>query len=401
MIIFFLAFAVMTTTVFFSAEKVHAQENDPVTLNDRATYELLLTAINNKISDLANKISTQNNIRFDHWNSTFSLNHSQCLVSHPSSYCDLYSIKNNWIASITSNIEYLQFRLDVHDILMQKARLSYVGIENGEVVSEGPLLENINFAADYQENNVAWTTYESNLLKYGNFLRNTISNFNPENYKELSEQILEDHAKNDYSTYYLYQTATNQYDRLISFDGRDVRPSEQQEVTRTTVSKIPNTLSPLRNSFRISTTELQPTSTISIDKNLATTSSNVNCTPNTLIKGSLPAVYFCGADGKRYVFPNKKTYDTWYTNFDGVIEISNSDLASIKIGGNVTHRPGIRMVKIISSPIVYAIAKGGVLRPIASEEVARELYGDSWNQYIDDIPDAFFTNYVVGSEINF
>ena len=29
-----------------------------------------------------------------------------------------------------------------------------------------------------------------------------------------------------------------------------------------------------------------------------------------LIKGSLPAVYYIGADDKRYVFPNDKTYFT-------------------------------------------------------------------------------------------
>ncbi len=128
--------------------------------------------------------------------------------------------------------------------------------------------------------------------------------------------------------------------------------------------------------------------------------SAAGCTSGSLIKGSLPAVYYCGADMKRYVFTNDKAYFTWYANFDGVQKLSDADLASIQIGGNVTYRPGVKMLKIQSDPKVYAIAKGGVLRPIASEAVATALYGSTWNKQIDDVSDAFFTNYSVGNAIN-
>ncbi|MFA5853870.1 MAG: hypothetical protein WC866_02160 [Patescibacteria group bacterium] len=128
--------------------------------------------------------------------------------------------------------------------------------------------------------------------------------------------------------------------------------------------------------------------------------SAAGCTSGSLIKGSLSAVYYCGADMKRYVFTNDKAYFTWYTNFSGVTTISDADLASIQIGGNVTYRPGVKMLKIQSDPKVYAIAKGGVLRAIGSEAVASCLYGSTWNKQIDDISDAFFTNYTVGNAIN-
>jgi len=128
--------------------------------------------------------------------------------------------------------------------------------------------------------------------------------------------------------------------------------------------------------------------------------SAAGCTSGTLIKGSLAAVYYCGADGKRYVFTNDKNYWTWYPDFSGVMVISDADLASVQIGGNVTYRPGVKMVKIQSDPKVYAISHGGVLRPIASEAIATCLYGATWNKQIDDISDAFFTNYSVGAAIN-
>jgi plastocyanin len=119
-----------------------------------------------------------------------------------------------------------------------------------------------------------------------------------------------------------------------------------------------------------------------------------------LIRGqTFTAVYYLGADGMRYVFPNDKTYFTWYTDFDDVKWISDTDLAKIQIGGNVTYKPGVRMIKINSDPKTYAVSSGGVLRHIGSESLAVSLYGSTWNTKIDDVPDGFFSNYTIGSEI--
>lgn len=119
-----------------------------------------------------------------------------------------------------------------------------------------------------------------------------------------------------------------------------------------------------------------------------------------LIKASTPAVYYYGFDGKRYVFPNEKTYKTWYSDFSAVETITDDELAAIPIAGNVTYRPGMKMIKIQTDPKVYAVAKGGVLRWIKTEAMAIAIYGANWNKEIDDVPDAFFTNYTVGAEIN-
>src|SRR3989338_5981385 len=86
-----------------------------------------------------------------------------------------------------------------------------------------------------------------------------------------------------------------------------------------------------------------------------------------LIKASGPAVYYYAADGKRYVFPNEKTYFTWYSGFSSVKTITDAELAAVMIGGNVTYRPGVKMVKITTDPKVYAVSNGGVLRHVPSE----------------------------------
>jgi len=150
----------------------------------------------------------------------------------------------------------------------------------------------------------------------------------------------------------------------------------------------------------IDSTGLWPSASINQDKGLFGYAS-VKCTSNTLIKTEdSPAVYYCGQDGKRYVFPNEKTYYSWYSDFSSVTIITPDQLAAIPIGGNVTYRSGMRMIKVTSSPTVYAVGQGGVLRPISSEAVAVALYGADWNTKIDDISDAFFVNYTTGAELD-
>jgi len=120
-----------------------------------------------------------------------------------------------------------------------------------------------------------------------------------------------------------------------------------------------------------------------------------------LVKTSTnPAVYYFGSDGKRYVFPNAAAYFSWYADFSSVKTISPDQLAAMPIGGNVTYRPGTRMVKIQTDPKVYAVAKGGVLRHVGSEAVAVCLYGGNWNMQIDDVPDAFFVDYDAGAPVS-
>lgn len=119
----------------------------------------------------------------------------------------------------------------------------------------------------------------------------------------------------------------------------------------------------------------------------------------TLIKGSGSAVYYYAQDGKRYVFPTFSTYATWYDDFSGVVTIPDDQLGSITIGGNVTFKPGVRLVKITTDPKVYAVDAHGTLRWITTESIAANLYGPQWNTQVSDVPDAFFTNYQTGAAI--
>ncbi|MFH1766573.1 MAG: hypothetical protein ABH826_00550 [Patescibacteria group bacterium] len=121
--------------------------------------------------------------------------------------------------------------------------------------------------------------------------------------------------------------------------------------------------------------------------------------PGNLIQGNFSTVYYYGADGNRYIFPDEATYFTWYDDFAEVKKIDNTTLGSIPLAGNVTYRPGTRMLKLINDPKTYVVEHGGTLRWLKTEIVAKSLYGDSWSTYVDDIPDAFFPYYNLGEPI--
>jgi hypothetical protein len=111
----------------------------------------------------------------------------------------------------------------------------------------------------------------------------------------------------------------------------------------------------------------------------------------------LSSVYYLGADGKRYVFPNESTYFSWYADFSGVVTIPQSELESYPLGANVTMRPGTKLVKITTDPKVYAVEPNGTLKWVPDETTASTLWGANWAQRVVDVADAFFTNYTIDS----
>lgn len=111
------------------------------------------------------------------------------------------------------------------------------------------------------------------------------------------------------------------------------------------------------------------------------------------------AVYYIGSDGKRHAFPNALIYASWYPDFSGVKTISDSDMATYQLGGNVAYKPGSRLVKFQSLPKTYAVDRNGTLRWVKDEATAVALYGADWNSKVDDLSDALYTDYTFGADI--
>ncbi|MBT3230383.1 hypothetical protein HN358_01175 [Candidatus Uhrbacteria bacterium] len=121
---------------------------------------------------------------------------------------------------------------------------------------------------------------------------------------------------------------------------------------------------------------------------------------NSLIKcADYSSVYYLSDADERWVFPDETTYFTWYMDFNDVIDVSCDELSTYPIGGVVTFQPGTNLLTMPSTDDVYAVEPGGLLRLIASESDAIELYGDLWWTYVRDTSEAFWPSYTVGAPL--
>lgn len=112
------------------------------------------------------------------------------------------------------------------------------------------------------------------------------------------------------------------------------------------------------------------------------------------------SVYYLSEDGSRNVFPDEKTYFTWYEDFEDVVEIDCDDMSDIPIGELVEYQAGTQLVTTPSTNEVYAVEPGGVLRQIDDEEMAKDLYGEDWSSRVQDVADTFFIHYDVGEPLS-
>ncbi len=121
-------------------------------------------------------------------------------------------------------------------------------------------------------------------------------------------------------------------------------------------------------------------------------------------------------DGQnRWAFPNLATYLSWYPNFTSVKTVSDLNIQSVPIGGNITVRAGTYLIKTTNNTSTYAVEPwnsynpnngglkkvgAGILRVIDSEARATALYGSNWKTRVIDVPSAFFVNYMSGTPIS-
>ncbi|MFA6322171.1 MAG: hypothetical protein WCX71_01690 [Candidatus Buchananbacteria bacterium] len=112
-------------------------------------------------------------------------------------------------------------------------------------------------------------------------------------------------------------------------------------------------------------------------------------------------VYYLDSHNIRHPFSDTQTFSSWYGNDKSkIVKISEELLEKYSLGKNVTMRPGSYLIKAQTSPTVYAVEQGGVIRPISDEGIAKEIFGINWNQRVVDVPDVFFSNYTLGKPIS-
>jgi|GEM_PF-2816955 len=123
-------------------------------------------------------------------------------------------------------------------------------------------------------------------------------------------------------------------------------------------------------------------------------------TSNTTFRTVTNSTVYWYANGMRYPFPNEATYFTWFDSFNNVRVVDDSYLQVYPLAQeNITYRPGAKLVKSTTGNKIYAVARYGILRQVVSDSIAAQLYGYDWNTKVQSIPDAFFSNYRIGTPI--
>lgn len=174
---------------------------------------------------------------------------------------------------------------------------------------------------------------------------------------------------------------------IIAADGTSINPYESLVAAQSAVSFNPST-------------ETANATTINVDLEIEPATGVTNCRSDSLIQTEESStVYYCGADGGRYVFQNEGTFYSWYENFDDVEVISSDDMGNIPLKGSVTYKPGTYMLKLPSASKVYAVGAHGALRWVPSSDIAEVLYGATWAKMVRDLPESFYPAYHLGEEV--
>lgn len=119
-----------------------------------------------------------------------------------------------------------------------------------------------------------------------------------------------------------------------------------------------------------------------------------------------PSVYRVTETGGRRVFMDTNSFFTHSSSFAEIEEVSAEILATFPLEGLMLPKAETVLVKIESDPRVYRLSENisnpfsPLLREIASEEIAVQLYGTDWADYVIDVESTFFTKFTKGIPVN-
>ncbi len=102
------------------------------------------------------------------------------------------------------------------------------------------------------------------------------------------------------------------------------------------------------------------------------------------------AVYLIGVDEKKYMFPDEKTFMTWYENFADVITVNQETLDAYPEGGQVPYKAGVKLMTHKNTNNVYTVGENGQLIQISDEATAVKFYGSHWQDLVNDVDPGIF-----------
>ena len=121
-------------------------------------------------------------------------------------------------------------------------------------------------------------------------------------------------------------------------------------------------------------------SVVSDDVNYVQIGSEIE--PGSIVRSKKSGLYYFGNDGKIHPFLSLAAYHTWHKNFDRVLVVSNSRLASYQVGSAICMKPGTWLIKTAVSDDIYAVEPGCRLWTLRSKVEANMLYGEDWEKRV-------------------
>jgi hypothetical protein len=112
---------------------------------------------------------------------------------------------------------------------------------------------------------------------------------------------------------------------------------------------------------------------------------------------SYETVYFIDEQMIRHPFMNRQTYFTYQNSFEPVKMVTDATLPTLTLGTPMSPKPFTVLVKIISSPRVYALGPDNIIRAIPDESTAARLFGSTWADYVIDVDPAQLAQFVLGA----
>lgn len=142
-----------------------------------------------------------------------------------------------------------------------------------------------------------------------------------------------------------------------------------------------------------------PERAISAPQDFLDTKDTVVRAGDVVTSEGLSTRYYVAPTMKRYVFTDDQTFATWYPSTFQPKIINRKALEALPLAGNVTQRPGMRVIKFASDPAYYVVVHAGVLRSIAPR-LLKSYYGPDWAKRVDQIEEYYRADYTIGAELS-
>ncbi|MCR4312363.1 MAG: hypothetical protein NUV56_03695, partial [Candidatus Uhrbacteria bacterium] len=114
-------------------------------------------------------------------------------------------------------------------------------------------------------------------------------------------------------------------------------------------------------------------------------------------------IYYIDTGMVRRPFMDSQTFMTYEDDFSDVIMVTDATLPTMSLGAPMLPKAGIVLVKIQSDARVYFVEENAdgeyELRWVISEDVASDMFGSRWADYVIDVNVTLFPHYENGDDI--